>query len=488
MKKALVILFSLVTLNVSAEEIRLTLDDAIARARVHSVHAAAAVNELKSAYWAYRSYRAELLPEISFNASLPSYQRAYSTYMNDQGSFSFVKTNYMQLNGTLSINQNVWLTGGTIGIQTSLDFLRQFEGATYNRYMSVPIAITLNQPLFGVNNVKWDRKIEPVRYEEAKARFLSQTEEVAMSCITYYFSLLLARENLAIARQNLANAEKLYTVAMEKRRMGKISENDLLQMELNLLNAQSDLTSCQSNARSAMFQLRSFLDYADDIEIEPVIPTDIPNVDVTYSDALERALANNRFVKKIRRQQLEADYAVAKAKGNQRQINLFARIGLTGASTDVGDAYNHLKANQAVEVGFSIPLVDWGRRRGQVKVAESQRALVESQSRQEISDFNQDLFILVERFCSQQSQVAIAAKSDDIAEKRYQTNVETFLIGKISTLDLNDSQVKKDEKRREYVNQLYAYWSYYYQLRSLTLWDYADNTGIDADISKIIRQ
>ncbi|MDE7396169.1 MAG: TolC family protein, partial [Muribaculum sp.] len=98
------------------------------------------------------------------------------------------------------------------------------------------------------------------------------------------------------------------------------------------------------------------------------------------------------------------------------------------------------------------------------------------------------LFILVERFCSQQSQVAIAAKSDEIAEKRYQTNVETFLIGKISTLDLNDSQVKKDEKRREYVNQLYAYWSYYYQLRSLTLWDYATGTDIEADIARIVRQ
>ena len=65
--------------------------------------------------------------------------------------------------------------------------------------------------------------------------------------------------------------------------------------------------------------------------------------------------------------------------------------------------------------------------------------------------------------------------------------METFLIGKISTLDLNDSRVKKDEARREYVNELYLFWNYYYQIRSLTLWDYQNNTGIDADFDAIVK-
>ena len=65
--------------------------------------------------------------------------------------------------------------------------------------------------------------------------------------------------------------------------------------------------------------------------------------------------------------------------------------------------------------------------------------------------------------------------------------METFLIGKISTLDLNDSRVKKDEARREYVNELYLFWNYFYQIRSLTLWDYQNNTGIDADFEALMK-
>lgn len=50
----------------------------------------------------------------------------------------------------------------------------------------------MSQPIFGVNTVKWDRKIEPVRYAEAKAGFISATEEVAMSTVQYFFNLLMA--------------------------------------------------------------------------------------------------------------------------------------------------------------------------------------------------------------------------------------------------------------------------------------------------------
>ena len=60
-------------------------------------------------------------------------------------------------------------------------------------------------------------------------------------------------------------------------------------------------------------------------------------------------------------------------------------------------------------------------------------------------------------------------------------------MGKISTLDLNDSRTSKDEARRQYVNELYLFWDYYYQIRSLTLWDYEANTGIDADFEEIVR-
>ena len=317
-----------------------------------------------------------------------------------------------------------------------------------------------------------------MRYEEAKAAYISATEEVAAKAIQYYFSLLMARENRDIALQNTRNSERLYEVAREKRVMGKISENDLLQMELNLLNARTELTQSESDLKSNMFQLRTFLDLGDDTELEPVIPLDIPEVEIVYGDALEKALANNSFAKTMLRMQLEADYEVAKAKGAQREISLFLQLGYTGTGNDLADSYGRLKGNQIAQLGVDIPLVDWGRRKGKVKVAESNRRLVESRINKEQADFRQNLFILVEKYGNQLRLLQTARRADEIARKRYATNMETFIIGKISTLDLNDSQVKKDEARREYVNELYLFWLYYYQIRSVTLWDYRQNAPL----------
>ncbi len=490
MRKILTLMAMLVVVaGMSASErVVLTLDDAIVRARVRSVNAAVALDRLRTAYWQYRSYRASLLPEVTFEASVPSYHKQYSTYQNESGEYGFVRNHYMDIQGTLSLTQNIWATGGTLSINTSLDYLRQLSGERYNRFMSIPVALTLNQPVFGVNTIKWDRRIEPVRYAEAKAEFLSATEEVAMNAINYFFNLLSAREKVSIERQNLQNAVRLHEVAKAKREMGQISGNDLLQMELNELNARSALTDAESDMKSHMFRLRAFLDYGEDVEIVPSIPGEVPAVEITYADALEKALANNGFSHSLRRRQLEADYEVAKARGDMRRIDLFAQIGYTGVGGEAGEAYRHLKDNQVVEVGVRIPLLDWGRRRGKVKVAESNREATRSNLRLEAQNFNQDLFILVERFNNQREQLAIAVRSDEIARKRYDTNVETYLIGKLSTLDLNDSQVKKDESRQAYFQALFYYWYYFYQLRSLTLWDYSDSSPIEIDFEKAVKQ
>lgn len=203
------------------DTLRLTLDDAIAMARVRSVDAAVALDELRAAYWEWRTFRADQLPELTFKATAPSYARQYSSYMNGDGDYSFVRTNTLQATGELAVTQNVALTGGKISLSSSLDFLRQLDSPAYNRFMSIPVALSIEQPLFGVNTMRWDRRIEPVRYAEAKAAFLSATEDVARTTVEFYFDLLMSRENLAIAEQNLENAERLHAVAREKREMGR---------------------------------------------------------------------------------------------------------------------------------------------------------------------------------------------------------------------------------------------------------------------------
>ena len=467
-------------------EREITLNEAIALARTQSVDAAVALNELKTAYWEYRTFRADLLPEVNLTGTLPNYKKSYSSYQNSDGTYGFVRNNYLELSGDLSIDQNIWLTGGKLSLSTSLDYIRQFGGNGKEQFMSVPINLELTQPIFGVNKLKWNRRIEPVRYEEAKAAFISATEEVTRKTITYFFQLLLAKETLATARQNELNAEHLYKVAGAKREMGQISENELLQLQLSALNAKAATTEAVSNLNANMFQLRAFLGMDENTKLEPVVPESAPDIRMEYNEVLSKALERNSFAQNIRRRQLESDYAVATARGDLRSVDLFASVGYTGLDKEFTSAYNHLLDNQIVQVGVKIPILDWGKRRGKVRVAKSNREVVLSKIRQEQMNFNQDIFLLVEHFNNQAQQLSIAKEADIIAQQRYKTSIETFLIGKINTLDLNDAQNSKDQARQKHISELYNYWSYFYQIRSLTLWDFERDTELEVDFEEVI--
>ena len=470
------------------DTLHLTLDECITMARRQSVDAAVALGELRSAYWQWRSYKADLLPEVSLQATLPSYNKRYSSYQQADGGLSFVRNDYLGLDGSLHITQKLWPTGGTLSVESSLDYLHQTGSGTgsSNQLMSLPVAITLSQPLFGANHLKWNRRIEPLRYREAQARFLTETEQVAMQAISLYFSLLLAGEQVNIARQNLQTAEKLYEVALAKRSMGSISENDVLQMRLDVLTARSALTNSESTRQASQFALRSFLDVEADIM--PTVPEDIPQLRLVYDDVLGHALRNNALATTMRRRQLEADYAVASARANRQSINLYAQLGYTGTGDNMSSAYRHLLSNEVVQVGVTIPLLDWGMRKGQRRVAESNREIVQGQLRQQAQEFRQIIFILTEQFNNQAEQLRIASEADTIARRRYHTNVETFKIGSISTLELSDAQKAKDQARQNRIQQLFNYWYYYYQIRSIALWDFERGCELTADIEKLVRQ
>lgn len=467
---------------------RLTLQEAISKARTQSVDAAVALNELKTAYWEYRTYYANLLPEVNFRATLPSYNKSYSAYQESDGAYTFVRNNSLEINGVLSVDQSIWLTGGMLSFSSSLDYLKQLGSNGKQYYMSVPFSVTFTQPIFSVNSVKWNRRIEPVRYLEAKANFITATETVTLTTITYFFNLLLSEEKVGIAHQNLKNTEKLYEVAQARRDMGQMSENELLQLRLSTLNARTALTDAESDYNAQKFKLLTHLGLDEQGEWEVVVPDEVPQVDVHYEQVVGKALLNNAFSQNIRRRQLEADYAVASAKGSLRNIDLYANVGFSGKGTELAMGYNGLKDNQVVEIGMRIPILDWGKRRAKIRVAESDREVARLRICREQMNFKQDIFLLVEHFNNQLQQLRIAAEADTVAARRYKTSFETFLIGKISTLDLSDAQSSKDEARQKYITELYNYWYYFYQLRSVTLWDFEKNMEIEADFEEIVKQ
>lgn len=493
MKKTFYIVFLFFSISVglvAQDTIVVSLTDAIRRSISISVDAVVARNKFKSSYWGYRTYKSELLPLVSLSTTLPYYSKSYNTFQNSDGSYTYVSNDYSRIDAALSISQNIPLTGGTISVESSLQRLQQYGDNGTTRFMAIPASITLEQPIFGFNRVKWLQKIEPVKYDEARQKLVADMENVSNEAIRYYFNLLLGQINLEIAMQNLKNSEKLYTIAEAKRKIGQISENDLLQLKVSLLKSESYMTEAQASFDSRMFQLRSYLGYGENVFIKPIIPDMFSETlpELSYPDVISMAHQNNAFTQTARRRMLEASRDVSQAKADRWNAKLFVSFGMSGQDDKFSSAFNsnRWRSNQVVNVGVSVPILDWGRGKGKVKIAEANREVEIAQVEKDQMDFNQNVYLRVQNFNSQSKQLELAKVTDEVAQKRYNTSIEAFVLGKIDVLNLNDSQTSKDEARRNYIDQMYLLWSYYYQIRSLTLYDFINKQDLSVSYEDMI--
>lgn len=492
MKRLVVFIFVLSTISwhnsFSQEVKRLTLDDVISLAAEQSPNALIAKHKFRASYWQYRTFIAEYRPSLTLTGSLPDYSTAYSRVWNSVAQqWEYTSSNVLQTLASLSLTQNIGLTGGTVSLYSDLTLENDFEYDT-KRYITSPLNVRLTQPLFRYNELKWQKKIEPLKYEEARKTYIQDVENVHLMAVQYFFNLMLAQINREIAETNLQNADTLYQIAKGRYNLGTIAEDELLQMELSYLNAGTAINESEINLRDRELKLRSFLGFNQNVRIELIIPGQIPDLEVNVSEVLKLAELNNPELIGLERQLVEAESTVAQAKAEKGlNANLTASFGLRDQDLNFMEAYTQPNKQQSIRVGFTLPVLDWGLGRGKYKMARSSQELTQVQVEQSRIDFEQNLLLDVQQFNLQDDQVKIAAKADTVASKMYEVTKQRFLIGKIDVLELNNADTKKDQNKRSYIQALNNYWTYFYNMRALTLFDFVMGKSLDTDYDKLVK-
>ena len=474
--------------NEAQEVKQLTFQDVIKIAEEQSPNALMAKHRFRASYWQYRTFVAQYRPTLMLTGTTPSYSTAYDRVWNSQLSrYDYRATNILRNIGSLSLTQNIGLTGGSIYLNSDLTLENDFENKT-RKYISSPIGIGLNQPLFRFNSLKWQKKTEPLKYDAARQTFLLNIENVHQQAVMNFFSLALAQINKQIADMNYSNADTLWRIAQGRYNLGTIAEDELLQMQLSWLNSETARKQSEMNLRDREIRLRSFLGFNETVRLELIIPNEIPVLQVNSKEVLDLAMANNPEILNQQLTILTAQSNVAQAKAEKGlNANLVATYGLRDQDPNFSLAYAQSNKQQSVRVGLTIPILDWGLGRGKYKMAQSSLELAQVQSDQALIDFQQNLLLDVEQFNLQANQVAIAAKSDTVAMKRYEVTKQRFLIGKIAVLDLNDADARKDQNRRAYVQSLQDFWNYFYNIRSLTLFDFINRRPLETDYEKLLQ-
>ncbi|KPL10769.1 MAG: hypothetical protein AMS26_21130 [Bacteroides sp. SM23_62] len=475
--------------SAQVQTLHLTLDDVIRIAREQSIMAIRAKHRFRGSYWEYRTHKAKFRPSLTLEGTLPDLNRSIDKITLPDGSDAFVERSLANYTVSAFLTQNIAPTGGSIFMSSEMqriDLLRDDETTT--NYLSTPVSIGLRQPIKAHNSFRWERKIEPLKYEAAQKSYVESLENVNIRAVNYFFDLALAQVNLQIARLNYANNDTLYQIAKGRFNIGTIAENELLQLELAFLTSSTDLNEAGIQLEINKFQLRSFLGYNENVDIELIVPAEIPELEVDVAQALEHAHANNPTIIDLQRQLLEADASVAEAKAERGlQADLFASFGLTQQSPVIASVYQGTQDQERLRIGLEVPILDWGLAKGRFKMAQSNQEVTRTNAMQDEIDFDQNVMLQVMQFNLQDDQLRIAAKSDTVAQMRYNVTKQRFYIGKIDVTDLNIALTERDDATRRYLTALQNYWNYFFNIRRLTLYDFEKDLPLTENFEALVQ-
>ncbi|MEY3238669.1 MAG: hypothetical protein RIR11_107 [Bacteroidota bacterium] len=475
-----IIYLLLFTISLPAQDtLRLTLPQVVDMAKEQSIAARQATTTKATKYWEYRTFLSNYKPQLVLSGNLPSFNRSFQQVLQPNGTIEFlpVRNNNSSLN--LFLEQNIRKTGGTIYATAQL---QRFDDFARNNtlYNGTPVAVGLSQPLFRFNPLKWEAKIAPLKYKESQQEYVEALELIALTASDLYFEMLLAQVNVKIAQTNLTNTDRILRIAQEKFDIGTISRNEILQLQLEQLKAQKAAGTARRELEISTLNLRSYtgLKGQERIELQPPQPETLPTIQAEL--LLKEAYENRADAVAFERRKLEAAQSVAKAKGdNGINATLMANLGYSNSGKNVQEVLQNPQNYQAVQIQFNVPIMDWGRSKSRIKTAEEQRQLVAYTLEQDKLNFQQEIYTQVTLFEMLKGQLSLTAQADSIASEKYQIAQERYVLGNLSVTDLSISFAEKDQGKRDFIGVLRDYWSAYYQLRWLTLYDFEQNKKIE---------
>jgi outer membrane protein len=481
MKKILSNLLLLISISCFAQKrdtVKLALNEVVAMAKDRSIASRQAQTVKETKYWQYRTFRSNYQPQLSLQGILPGYNKSFIPVLQPNGTIDFHPVHNNNSSLDLSFSQSIAATGGTVFGTTQLQRFDDFDRKT-TLFNGTPYGIGYSQPLFRYNTLKWDQRIEPLKYDESKQEYIESMEEIAIDASTYFFDQLLAQVNLQIAETNYTNTQNILRIANEKFEIGKISRNEILQLQLEELKAQKAVGTARRDIEMATLNLRAFTGLQGDIKIELLVPDSIKEIRIDHEKVLSEAYANRSDAIAFIRREMEASRDVAKAKAdNGINATLTARLGFSKSATTFSKMYQSPKDQQMLQLEFDIPILDWGRSKSRAKTAEANRKFTEYAVEQDKQNFTQEIVTEVTLFDMMKYQLVLTRRADSIASEKYEIAKERYMLGNLSITDLSIAFQEKDQAKRDYVFALRDYWKAYYRLRYLSLYDFEKNQKI----------
>ena len=471
-RRTVLVLATSVATELSAQQ-SLTLQQAIELAQRNGLAARAAQSVREAARLRERAFNARRLPQISLAGNVPQYNRSIIPVLQPDGTTLFRPQQETNANLSLTVAQELPFTGGFLAVSSRLHQLKRTGTTASETWNSTPFSVALTQPLLRSNRLAWDGREQGLRGDAAEQQYLEAREDVALQAVAAFFDYFTARTTLKNAEINAAINDTLFRMNQGRFEVGKIGENDLGQSELQLLRSRNALDGARLEHDRALAALRLALNLKPNEVLDIAVSDEVPQFEADTLVAVQQALSNRATIIDLKLQDVQARRRISEARlNNGPGATLTASYGYNATASDMNLAYRDLANAQQLTLGVSVPLIRWGANSAEVQAARADLDRVTSSSTTAREQVTQDAHFAALQLAQSRRQLFLSAKADTVARKRFEVAYNRYVIGRIAIDNLVVAQNDKDQALLAYVQALRGYWTSYYRLRKLTLYDF----------------
>lgn len=391
--------------------------------------------------------------------------------------------------GTFSVTQPLLATNGTLSLKNNLNYQQDFQ--TEKSSFSNNVSLNLSQPIFTYNEQKVALKEVELDLENSLLSYALQKLSIEKNVTQYFYNLYQKQQNLLIAQEEYNNQKESYNIIKGKVDAGLSPEEELWQSELDLTNSQSTLYTAEVDIKTAEDQLKRNIgaDLTDDLIILANVET--KGVDVNMDDAIVYAKQQRLEIRQAQIAIENREFDLIRTKTtNQFEGNIGLSVGLNGLSEDEGfsNIYSsqNRQDNEQISLTLSIPIFDWGERKALIKASKAQLESSKVSYDTELTDIELNIRQIYRNLDNYLTQIEIAKKKIENAERTYELNLERYRNGDLTSLDLSKYQEQLTAAKNASINAKIDYKLEILNLKIQTLWDFETDESIVPDNIKEI--
>jgi outer membrane protein TolC len=297
-----------------------------------------------------------------------------------------------------------------------------------------------------------------------------------MDITNAYFDFYIASIQYTNAATNVSINDSIYKISLGRYNVGKIAENELLQVELNRVNAEQAVARLAVQKEIAEQRLKLLMGMNDNESIELDTLPAIKSITIDINRAVTEARENSSI---IVQNQIDLQQNLINMKQSSRARypdgTITATFGLNQTANTIGGAYTNPLNSQTATINFNIPIYQFGNAQANYKLNKAYYDASVARAEYLTKNLGIDVQQSVLEYKTYEESVINAKKGYEIALKRYDVSKNRFLIGKIDITNLTIAQEEKDNALTNYIITLRNYWVAYYSLRKITLFDFETN-------------